>query len=407
MRPTCRLCAAPLTVTVIDLGEQPLANSYLDPSDAGPERAYPLHARFCGMCGLVQVDDVVPAGHIFEDYAYFSSYSDSWVDHAHRFAEEAIERLHLSASDLVVEVASNDGYLLQWFDKSDIRVHGVEPAKNVAEAAIARGIPTTTSFFGVAAAQALRQKQGTASLIAANNVLAHVPDLNDFIAGFAHLLAPDGWITVEFPHLLNLVRHTQFDTIYHEHYSYFSLFAARSAFRRHGLEIVDVQELSTHGGSLRLWIRHAEAHLSVERSVNDILATEYRAHLDDASGYGEFATRASDCRNNLIAFLDEIISSGQRVAAYGAAAKGNTLLNFASISTERIPYVVDRSIHKQGTLLPGSRIPVLEPDHVAIDKPDYLLILPWNLGGEISAQMSHIRDWGGQFVTAVPSIEVF
>lgn len=404
---TCRLCAAPLTITVIDLGEQPLANSYLDPADSRVEPVYPLHARLCEACGLVQVDDVVPVQDIFGDYAYFSSYSDTWVEHAHRFAGTAIERLDLRPSDLVVEVASNDGYLLQWFVERSIRVHGVEPAVNVATIAVQRGIPTTAAFFGAATARALREAHGPARLIAANNVLAHVPDLNDFIKGFAVLLAPDGQLSVEFPHLLNLVRHTQFDTIYHEHYSYFSLIAAVAAFGRHGLDVVDVEQLPTHGGSLRLWVRHADDHAAPSDSVAELLATERSAFLDRPAGFEHFTERALQCRDGLLEFLDLAACRDQRVAAYGAAAKGNTLLNFAGVHNDRLPYVVDRSTHKQGRLLPGSRIPVLDPSHVMVDRPDFLLVLPWNLRDEIADQMSEIREWGGRFVTAVPSIEIF
>lgn len=405
--PTCRLCGAQLSITVIDLGDQPLANSFLNPADERLEPVYPLHARLCEGCGLVQVDDVVPADHIFSEYVYFSSFSDSWVNHARRYADEAIGRLELQPTDLVVEVASNDGYLLQWFQKRGIGVHGVEPAENVAAIAVRRGIPTTAAFFGEATARDLRAEFGPARLIAANNVLAHVPDLNDFIAGFAVLLADDGHLSVEFPHLLNLVRHTQFDTIYHEHYSYFSLIAAVEAFRRHGLNVLEVEHLPTHGGSLRLWVGHAGASQVVDDSVTELLAIERAARLDVQAGYEHFTARAWGCRDGLLQFFDASEAEGRRVAAYGAAAKGNTLLNFAGIRNNRLPYVVDRNTHKQGKLLPGSRIPVLDPSQIMIDRPDFLLVLPWNLRDEIHDQMSGIREWGGKFVTAVPSIEIF
>lgn len=405
--PSCRLCGTPLTATVIDLGEQPLANSYVDPASAALELTYPLHARLCESCGLVQVDDVVAPQEIFGDYAYFSSVSDSWVDHAHGFADVAVERLGLVEQDLVVEIASNDGYLLQWFIDHDIRVLGIEPAANVAAVAIERGVPTVVKFFGEATARKVRAEQGAARLIVGNNVLAHVPDLNDFIAGLKVLLAPDGRISVEFPHLLNLVRQTQFDTIYHEHYSYFSLLAAARAFERHGLRVVEVEELPTHGGSLRLWICHSNAPIPTGGSVAKVLDAERRAELDLPSGYRDFGARAQECRDGLIRFLEEASSAGQRVVAYGAAAKGNTLLNFAGVGSEHLEYVVDRSKHKQGTLLPGSRVPVRDPAEVMLDQPDFLLVLPWNLRDEITTQMSGIREWGGRFVTAIPAIEVF
>lgn len=405
--PTCRLCAAPLTFTVIDLGKQPLANSYVDPASETSEPVYPLHARLCEECGLVQVDDVVPAQDIFGDYAYFSSFSDSWVEHSRRYAKGAMERLELASVDLVVEVASNDGYLLQWFQNDGVRVQGVEPAANVAAVAIERGIPTTTAFFGATTARSLRDEHGHARLIAANNVLAHVPDLNDFVEGLAVLLASNGRISVEFPHLLNLVQDVQFDTIYHEHFSYFSLIAAQAAFRRHGLAVVDVDLLPTHGGSLRLWVGHADEDPTISDSVAELLAVERAAGLDRPAGYQNFAIRAQHCRDGMIEFLDRAADAGKRVVAYGAAAKGNTLLNFAGIGTDRLPYVADRNPHKQGLLLPGSRIPVLDPSQIAIDRPDLLLVLPWNLRDEIEAQMSGIRDWGGRFATAVPSIELF
>ena len=405
--PTCRLCGAILTTTVIDLGDQPLANSYLDPADVSSERVYPLHARVCEMCGLVQVDDVVLPQDIFGDYAYFSSFSDSWVDHARRSADAAVDRLALDRDDLVVEVASNDGYLLQWFAVRGVQVLGVEPAENVAAVAIERGIPTVVEFFGEATARALRSEHGAARLIAANNVLAHVPDLNDFIAGLAALLAEDGSISVEFPHLLNLVRDTQFDTIYHEHHSYFSLIAASTAFERHGLSVVEVEELPTHGGSLRLWVRHSGESVAVHDSVASLLEVEHRAALDRPAGFAQFSERAHACRDGLVEFLDDAAVAGQRVVAYGAAAKGNTLLNFAGVDTDRVAYVVDRNTHKQGTLLPGSRIPVLDPAQIALDRPEFVLVLPWNLRDEIAEQMAEIRDWGGRFVTAVPSIEIF
>ncbi|MFN8039400.1 MAG: class I SAM-dependent methyltransferase [Acidimicrobiales bacterium] len=403
--PRCRSCGEALEVTVVDLGEQPLANSYLEPSRVDDEQRFPLHARLCVACGLVQVDDVVPPEHIFSDYAYFSSYSPSWVEHSRRHAEASIERLHLGAGDLVVEVASNDGYLLQWFVAAGVPVLGIEPAANVAEVARAAGVPTEVAFFGRETAIDVRRRHGPARLVVANNVLAHVPDLNDFIAGLAVVLADDGLVTIEFPHLLNLVRETQFDTIYHEHFSYFSLLAARGALGRHGLEVVDVEELATHGGSLRLHVAHAGTR-PVEPAVEALLERERQAALDRPEGFADFARRVEACRASLRELLDTCRDDGRTVVAYGAAAKGNTLLNHAGVGPDDIAYVVDRNPHKQGLLLPGSHLEVRDPAEVDRDRPDLLLVLPWNLLAEITEQMAGIRTWGGRFVTAVPTVVV-
>ncbi len=407
--PACRSCAAPLSDTVIDLGEQPLANSYLtsEQLETDDEPVYPLHVRICARCLLVQVEAVVSAADIFSDYTYFSSYSDSWLAHCAEYVRNVTIRLGLSDTSMVVEVASNDGHLLRNFVRAGVPVLGIEPAANVAEVAIAAGAPTEVAFFGRACAERLVARGQIADLVVANNVLAHVPDLDDFVTGLAMILAPDGVLTVEVPHLLRMMERTEFDTIYHEHYSYFSLLAARDVFARRGLRIFDVEELTTHGGSLRIWAAHEESRAwPTTPEVERVLTAERAADLDAIDGYRGFEPRVRALLVDLRRFLDSARARGKRVAAYGAAAKGNTLLNAAGISTEDVGYVVDRSPHKQGRFLPGSHLPILEPDHVRRDRPDYLLILPWNLRDEIVGQMTDVRSFGCQFVVPVPRVEV-
>jgi SAM-dependent methyltransferase len=388
---------------------QPLANAYLTEEEvrAGGERSYPLHARVCDRCHLVQVDDVVPPAEIFSDYAYFSSYSESWVEHARRFAKQVIDRLGLDSTSLVVEVASNDGYLLRHFVDAGVPVLGIEPAENVAEVAQAAGINTEVAFFGMECARGLVAREQTADLIVANNVLAHVPDLDDFVRGLALALHPEGVLTIEVPHLLRMLERAEFDTIYHEHFSYFSLIAANEAFAPRGLRVFDVEELTTHGGSLRLWVGHdATCPFPTSEAVGAVLDEERDAGLETPTAYDAFAGRVEHARASLREFLDTARAAGERVAAYGAAAKGNTLLNSCRVTTDDIQYVVDRSPHKQGCYLPGSHLPIYEPDHVRRDQPDYLLILPWNLRDEISEQMADVRDFGCRFVVTNPELEV-
>ncbi|HVL98442.1 MAG TPA: class I SAM-dependent methyltransferase [Egibacteraceae bacterium] len=405
--PDCRSCGTPLVHTVVDLGHTPLANSYVEPEAAGePDVRYPLHARVCHRCLLVQVDDVVPPEEIFTDYAYFSSYSDSWVEHARRFAEHARRRLSLGPDSLVVEVASNDGYLLRHFLAAGTRVLGVEPAVNVAKAAESAGVPTEVRFFGEATARDLAHRGMAADLLVGNNVLAHVPDLNDFVRGLRILLKPAGTISMEFPHLLHLIEQVQFDTIYHEHFSYLSLLAVEAAFARHGLRVWEVEELPTHGGSLRILACHAHDPRPDGPGLDRVRAREARAGLGSLDTYAGFADRVAACCQELRGFLDTAAHAGKHVAAYGAAAKGNTLLNCCGIGTDRVGYVVDRSPHKQGRLLPGSRLPICAPERIAETRPDYLLVLPWNLVDEITEQMAEIREWGGRFVVAIPSTRV-
>ncbi len=404
----CRFCHQELTRTFVDLGKTPLANSYLKAeTDIAAEKSYPLHARVCENCFLVQVEDAVPAEEIFSDYAYFSSYSDSWVEHARQYAEKLTDRLALGPSSMVMEVASNDGYLLKHFVAKSIPVLGIEPAANVVKAAEAAGVRTEVAFFGRETAKRLASQGLKADLIAANNVMAHVPDINDFIAGFEVLLAEDGVFTIEFPHLLNLINHVQFDTIYHEHYSYLSLVTVEKILRAHGLKVFDVEELPTHGGSLRVYASHSECQkFHGSEALKAVQEKEENARMANTEAYADFTPKVEHARRALLAFLKEAKENGKTVAAYGAAAKGNTLLNYCQVGVDSIDFVVDRNPEKQGTLLPGSHIPVYDPSHIDKEKPDYVLILPWNIADEISKDMKHISDWNGQFVVAIPSTRI-
>ncbi|OZB38511.1 MAG: SAM-dependent methyltransferase [Acidiphilium sp. 34-60-192] len=380
----CRNCDAPLSATFANLGMSPLSNAFIRRDKASRmERFYPLHAWVCGSCRLVQLEEFESPEHIFNDYFYFSSFSESWLRHAEAYAKEMTTRFGLGADSMVVEVASNDGYLLQYFLQQGCQVLGVEPAANVAEVAKEKGVPSEVAFFGRETATKLRAQGFAADQMAANNVLAHVPDLNDFIAGFAILLKPAGVATFEFPHLLRQIEETQFDTIYHEHFSYLSLHVVQRLFQAHGLSIFDVEELPTHGGSLRVF-----------------------ACLK-AAVYAAFADQVVRIKLDLLRFLIEAKTAGKRVVAYGAPAKGNTLLNYCGVGTELIAFTVDRSPHKQNTLLPGTRIPVRAPEAILEEKPDYVLILPWNLKHEITQQMDSVRQWGGKFVVPIPSLQVF
>ena len=404
--PACRSCGAGLTRTLVDLGEQPLANSYLRPGEEAAEARYPLHARVCDECFLVQVSHAVAPETVFADYAYFSSYSSTWVEHTRRFAEAARAEFGLGASSLVVEVASNDGCLLRHFRAAGVPVLGVEPAANVAEVARAAGVPTEVRFFGAEAAADLVARGATADLVVANNVLAHVPDLNGFVAGLVRVLAPEGVVSIEAPHLAKLLEQVQFDTIYHEHFSYFSLLSAERVLGAHGLRVFDVEELPTHGGSLRIKACHAGAARPSTAAVDRVRDAEALARLGRPETYDAFAPRVEACRASLRAFLDRARLTGKTVAAYGAAAKGNTLLNHCGVTTADVAYVVDRNPHKVGRLLPGSHLPVHDVDHVRRTRPDYVLVLPWNWKDEIVAQMADVSSWGGRFVTAVPTVTV-
>ncbi len=404
----CQGCGALLTITLVNLGMQPLANSYLTPDQANlPEPVFPLHARVCEQCLLVQVDRVTPPETIFnETYAYFSSFSDSWLDHCRQYAADMIGRFDLGPESQVVEIASNDGYLLQYFAEQGIPVLGIEPAGNVAAAARAKGIPTEEKFFGRDTATELAQRGLSADLMAAKNVMAHVPDIHDFVAGIPILLKPDGVFTVEFPHLLNLIREVQFDTIYHEHFTYLSLLAVKRIFEQHGLIVFDATEQPTHGGSLRVFACRSGAAHAVSDNVEFVLQKERDFGLDRGEGYRGFEDRVKAVRAGLLQFLEHARGNGKTVVAYGAAAKGNTLLNYCGVGTNHIAFAVDRNPAKQGTLLPGSHIPVKAPEALADFRPDYVLILPWNLRDEIIGQLASVRDWGGRFVTAIPELRI-
>jgi SAM-dependent methyltransferase len=407
--PVCRCCGAALDETFADLGMTPLANSFIEPERAAAmEPFYPLRALVCSGCFLVQLAEFESPKAIFSDYLYFSSFSEAWLNHAAAYAERMARTLGLGPRTPVVEVASNDGYLLQYFAQRGIPVLGVDPAANVAQTAIARGVPTEVAFFGAETARRLRAAHPAPALMVANNVLAHVPDLHDFVEGFRILLAPGGVATFEFPHLLRLMEKNEFDTIYHEHFSYISLLVAERLMGEHGLAVFDVEELPTHGGSLRLHVRHAgDASKPVTLAVGRVRAAERAAGLEGMEAYRRFAGRAVETKRALLDFLIGAHRAGKKVVGYGAPAKGNTLLNYCGIGRELLPFTVDRSTHKQGLLLPGTRIPIRPPEAIREERPDFVLILPWNLRDEIAAQMAFIRDWGGRFVVPIPGVEVF
>jgi hypothetical protein len=392
---------------VADLGSTPLANSYLTDSDLDvPEPLFPLKASVCENCWLVQLEHVVDPEAIFRHYAYFSSVSESWLRHSDSFAETMISQLDLNGASMVMEVASNDGYLLRSFRSRGIPVLGIEPAQNVAESAIEAGIPTRVEFLTPAVAAEIVCDRVKPDLLIGNNVLAHVPDINNFVKALASLMSERTLLTMEFPHVLNLISEVQFDTIYHEHYSYLSLHAVEYVFARHGLNVVDIDRLPTHGGSLRVHVRIAQDNTIPSDAVTSLRDLELAKGLTNVNTYKEFAAKVGEAKTDLIEFLGQAKAAGQSVAAYGAAAKGNTLLNTCKVTTDNIGYVVDRSPFKQGLYLPGSRLPILNPEHVFSDRPDYLLILPWNIAPEIMSQMAAIGSWGGQFVLPIPTTRI-
>jgi SAM-dependent methyltransferase len=406
--PTCRLCGAELTETFVDLGMSPLCESYVpaDKLDAA-EVFYPLHVRICEQCLLVQLPAYVPGEDIYSDYAYFSSYSDSWVAHAKRYADRMVDELSLTSGSLVTEVASNDGYLLQHFVAAGIPVLGVEPAANIAVVAQARGIRTEVRFLGADSGRDLAARHGRADLVAANNVFAHVPDLLGFVAGLRALVKDDGLVTIEIPHLLRLIEGRQYDTIYHEHYSYFSLLTASKALATGGLRVVDVDELSTHGGSMRIHARPEEAAGEPSPRVKAVLADEEAAGLHTLAGHGGFARDVMRIRADLLEFLLQAARDGKSVAGYGAPGKGNTLLNHCGIRSDLIAFTTDRNPVKQGKSLPGTHIPIFAPERLAEAKPDYIVLLPWNLREELTEQLAFVRSWGAHLVVPIPSLEVF
>jgi SAM-dependent methyltransferase len=401
----CRFCGAPVDAVFADLGMSPLANSYLPPERVNSmEPFYPLRALVCAKCFLVQLEEFETPEQIFSDYAYFSSYSSSWLDHSRRYAEQMIERLGLDGHSRVVEIASNDGYLLQFFRDRDVSVLGVEPAANVAEVAVDKGIPTVVEFFGEEVAGKLAS-DARADLLLGNNVLAHVPDLNDFVAGMKVLLKSDGVITMEFPHLMRLIEDNQWDTIYHEHFSYFSFLTVSAVFAAHGLRVFDVEELPTHGGSLRIYGAHAEDPDRQETdAARELRERERSAGYERLETYLGYGLRVAQDKRQIMRFLIDLKEHGLSIVGYGAPAKGNTLLNYCGVRREFIDYTVDLNPHKQGHFLPGSHIPIRSPEQIREDRPDVVLILPWNLKDEIMEQLGFIREWGGRFAARTPEL---
>jgi SAM-dependent methyltransferase len=404
---SCRVCGTTLRRTFVDLGLSPLANSYVPAARAREgEVFYPLHVYVCEGCFLVQLEEFETPDNIFSNYSYFSGFSTTWLRHAEGYAIAMERRFGLDSGSKVVEVASNDGYLLQYFVAHGIAVLGVEPAKNVAAAAVERGVPTEVTFFGERTAKILRDAGHAADLMVANNVLAHVPDILDFVGGFSILLKPDGAGTFEFPHFLRMMQEKQFDTIYHEHFSYLSLRAVAEVLNRKGLRVFDVEQLTTHGGSLRVFFCHDDSTHRETQAVARVLGEETSAGLSDMKSYSHFEREVIDIKCRAIEFLVRARDQGKIVCGYGAAAKGNTFLNYCGVGPELIKVVADRSPHKQNTLLPGSRIPVVSPEAMLEEKPDYVLILPWNLKDEIAGQLRGIESWGGRFVTAIPRLAI-
>jgi hypothetical protein len=406
---TCRFCAAPLSVNLVDLGMSPLCESYLTADQINAmEPFYPLHVFVCSQCYLAQLGEYVRAEHIFSEYAYFSSYSDSWLKHSKKYTDLMTQRFGLGAKSLVVELASNDGYLLQYFVEKSIPVLGIEPAANVAKVAVEKGVPTLVEFFGVDLARKLAASGQRPDLLLGNNVLAQVPDLNDFVAGMKILLKPSGVITMEFPHLLRLMDENQFDTIYHEHFSYFSFITTQKIFAEHGLVLFDVEELPSHGGSLRIYARHAEDQSkSVSPAVVELLQREQAAGLSQMDRYAAFEENVKETKRKLLEFLIHAKREGKKIAGYGAPGKGNTLLNYCGIRTDFLDFTVDRNPYKQGRFLPGTHVPILAPEQLRAARPDYVFILPWNLKNEIMEQLSFIREWGGKFIVPIPHVKVY
>jgi SAM-dependent methyltransferase len=403
----CRLCSKELKHDFVDLGMSPLCESFL-PADRldGLEPFFPLHTYVCDSCLLVQLKEYVTPDEIFREYAYFSSYSTSWVEHARKYCVMIKERLDLGPDSLVVELASNDGYLLQHFLPLGVPVLGIEPAENVARAAIEKGVPTRTEFFGVKLADQLAAEGLKADLIAGNNVLAQVPDLNDFVAGIARLLKPEGVVTLEFPHIGKLIAENQFDTIYHEHFSYFSLSTIEHLAARHGLKVIDVEKLASHGGSLRVYLALGTSQRDRDRRVDALIVEEENTGLLDIPTYQAFAEQVKRTKRELLSFLISAKNAGKRICGYGAPGKGNTLLNYCGIGPDFLDFTVDRNPYKHGRYTPGMHIPIYPVEAIAEAKPDYILILPWNLKNEIVEQMRFVKDWGGKFVIPIPEVTI-
>lgn len=405
----CRFCNSKLNKVFVDLGESPPSNSFLSANQINAnESKYPLKIFVCEICFLVQVDEYKKATEIFNnDYAYFSSFSSSWLAHSRNYTNMMIKRFGFNKSSKIIEIASNDGYLLQYFKQQDIPVLGIEPTANTAEVAIEKGIESIVDFFGIKLATQLTTKGIKADLLLGNNVLAHVPDINDFVGGMKIILKPTGVITMEFPHLIQLVENNQFDTIYHEHFSYLSFITVNKIFNAHGLELFDVEKISTHGGSLRIFAKHKEdTSKRVEKSVGLLLAKEHYLGVDSLNYYSGFQQKTDEVKCDFLNFLNQCKHQGKKVCAYGAAAKGNTLLNYCNITTDLLPFVVDASPHKQGRYLPGSKIPVVSEQRIKNTKPDFVIIFPWNIKDEIINQLHYIRDWKGQFAIAIPKFQI-
>ena len=405
----CNFCNASLQYSFADLGMSPLSNSYV-PADnlQSMEAFFPLHAYVCDKCFLVQLPPVEKPENIFSDYAYFSSFSDSWLAHCKKYVDMMVSRFSLNEKNQIVEIASNDGYLLQYFQQHNIPVLGVEPAANVAKVAEEKGVPSVVKFFGVQTAKELVAEGKKASVLLGNNVLAHVPDINDFVAGMKILLDDDGVITMEFPHLMQQMKYNQFDTIYHEHFSYLSFITVQTIFQKHGLRLFDVDEVSTHGGSLRIYACHQDdKSKTIQPVVADLLEREDNFGLKTIDAYTNFASQVNETKRGLLKFLVQAKEEGKTLVGYGAPAKGNTLLNYCGVRSDFLDYTVDRSPHKQGTYLPGVHIPIFAPEKIKETKPDYVVILPWNLRDEVMEQMKYVRDWGGKFVVFIPKVRVY
>ena len=403
----CRFCNSNLSRIFADLGDSPLANSYLKEGDFVNEKFYPLCTFLCENCFLVQLDEIETPENIFSEYAYFSSFSTSWLKHAKDYVDMIIPKLSLDENSLVIEIASNDGYLLQNFTGKHIPVMGIEPAQNIAKSAIEKNIPTLTKFFDSRLAKDLVNKKKTADLIIGNNVFAHVPCLNDFVIGLKILLKPNGVITLEFPHLLQLMQNNQFDTIYHEHFSYFSLITAKKIFEYHGLKIFDVEELSTHGGSLRLYVTHFDNNqINKSTEVDLIIEKEKKFGLTQINTYENFSKNIIQIKINLLNFIEKAKKNSKTLVCYGAPAKGNTLLNYCGLSKTQIDYTVDKNPSKQNLFLPGTHIPIFSPEKIKETKPDFILILPWNLQEEILNELNYVKSWGCQFIISIPEVKV-
>ena len=408
LMPKCRFCGTQIEHSFVDLGMSPLCQTHILPSELNKyETFYPLHAFVCTECWLVQLDEFVSPEEIFSNYDYFSSFSSSWVEHAKKYTEKMTSELALHGTSLVVEIASNDGYLLQHFVDTNIPVLGIEPAANVAEAALEKGIRTTVQFFGEQAAKGIKSEFGSADLLLGNNVLAHVPDINDFVKGMKVLLSETGTITMEFPHLLNLIQLNQFDTIYHEHFSYLSFYTVQKIFAHHGITLFDVEEIPTHGGSLRIYGKHdTDSSREVSENVKNLIDKEISYGINDLGIYKKYEEQVKETKRKLLSFLIGVRNAGKTVVGYGAPGKGNTLLNYCAIRRDFLDYTVDLSTQKQGKFTPGCRLPIRDPAVIKETKPDYILVLPWNLIDEISKQHGYISEWGGKFVVPIPEVKV-